>query len=420
MSLSFTPASTPEFLSTLLTRPALSTPWAAYAAMLLALGLASLLGSATMVESASRQPYGPRRDRLLGLTQRVEHAASLAYLDRPAAWVGAFRQGDFGGGDRPSVLRSASAPAALPARSAVDAGKDAAVPPGAAPLDAALPSVAAPLDAALPSVAKPALVSLPPIRRPLSADAPLRIHVIGDSFAEPLALELQRLQSGGAPIAVSMDAHIATALTRPDYFDWPARVAETLNPPALDLAASSGAALPDAGIAAGLPETLVVVFAGNEGQNMFVDGELLLTGTREWASEYQLRAAHLMDLAGQAGVQIYWIGLPPMRDEPLAAAAREINRVLGESAATRPWVQLVETWSMFAGADGGFAMVVEDDRGESYPARRQDGVHWTRAATDRVAARTLAVIEAEWGSPSQAGATGLDEIEDRLAQRGKP
>jgi hypothetical protein len=393
--------------------------------MLLALCLASLLGSTTLVEAAARQPFGPRRDLLLSGANRIDQIAATMRLDRPADWVQAVRAGDAGRMALPMMVQRASA--AEPWDSKVLSAESAAESPAAAfapiPLDSGSAVVMSPLSESPPSQPPSAPA---PLRRQASAESPLRVHVIGDSFAEPLGLELQRLQSTGVPIVVSMDARIATALTRPDYFDWPARVAETLQlrSPMVDGAAGSavpapmvdgaaGSANPDsgvalAGVARELPEILVVVFAGNEGQNMFVDGELLLTGSPEWASEYQLRAAALMDLAGQAGVEIYWIGLPPMRDEPLAAAAREINRVLAESAEARPWVQMVETWSMFVGLDGAFEMHVQDARGEAYQARRQDGVHWTRTATDQVAARALEVVAADWGWAGASGVAGAD------------
>ncbi len=399
-----------------------SSHWPAFAALLLAFGLAALLGSASLVEAAGHQAYGPRRDGMLTLTTGLHQAARRAGLDRPAIGLAALRAGDFGSirlassrpvvaaergegrGDapafairEPAYLPFATRGQPVPARASTTADEG---------LRRIGPRQAHSI-ASNPTSAMPTSLHSASRRRP-STVVPLRLHVAGDSFAEPLGLELQRIQALGLPIEVSMEGRIATALTRPDYFDWPARLSETMAEAAalVDMEAfgastispvSAERASASAAVPSGPIEVLLLVFAGNEGQNMFVDGQLLEAGSPEWAREYQRRAAGIMDAAGRARVELRWIGLPPMRDEPLASAARAINEVLRQAAADRPWVQIVETESMFSGPDGGYAFELPDERGEPYAARKRDGVHWTRPASDRVAALALAGVAEDWG-----------------------
>lgn len=234
----------------------------------------------------------------------------------------------------------------------------------------------APRRAASPTVTP--LPTLAQLRTVTLAD-PLRILVIGDSFAEPLGYELQRLAGLGEPIAARLDFKIATALTRPDYFDWPGRLAALL------------AEAPH-------PEAVVAVFGGNENQNMLSpDGQgLWRVGDPDWKAEYQRRVAAMMDLCRRQDLRLYWVGMPPMEDESHMAAARAINEVVPAAGRDRPWMRFVPTWELFAGPDGGFTPFQRDAAGEELVIRQGDGVHLTRPASDRLTALLLEQMKEDW------------------------
>lgn len=374
------PGAAPKAPATVSESPALreaSRPWAVFGALIVCLSTVAILASGRLADLAGRQDYGPRQRRLQGLAEawrgQVEAwglDAPEAAMDRLAAQVAAGPLGAWG-------LGRAGRPATRtrPGLQEGDAGKAAGVT--ATPLPRARESgspVGAGSTAPTPSPS-PTLAAL----RTVTLADPLRILVIGDSFAEPLGYELQRLAGQGEPIAARLDFKIATALTRPDYFDWPARLAALM-------------------AEAPRPEAVVAVFGGNENQNMLSpDGQgLWRVGDPDWKAEYQRRVAAMMDLCRQADLRLYWVGMPPMEDESHMAAARAINEVVPAAGRERPWVRFVPTWDLFAGPDGGFTPFQRDAAGEELVIRQGDGVHLTRPASDRLTAHLLARMKEDW------------------------
>ena len=338
--------------------------WPVLAAIWLGLLVVAVLASGRLSDLAERQPFGARRRLLLGSAQAWQSAVQATRLDAPerafnrlAADVAAGPLGAWGLG------RAAASKSSVPARAT-----DSLAGPPAGPSPTLTGATAAPSPTA----------TFVPLRTVTLAD-PLRVLVIGDSFAEPIGYELQRRSGLGEPLSARLDFKIATALTRPDYFDWPARLGELM------------AAEPH-------PEALVAVFGGNENQNMLspTDNALWTVGDPNWEEAYQRRVAAMMDLGRRPDLRLYWIGMPPMEDDSHMAAARAINKVVPMAAATRPWVRFVPSWDLFAGPDGGFTPFQRDASGEEVVIRQADGVHLTRPASDRLTAAVLEAIKRDW------------------------
>ena len=348
--------------------PSPSVHWRVLVALWLGLLLLAVLASGRMTDLVERQPFGARRRLLLGGAQAWQATVQAVGLDGPerafsrlAAGVAAGPLGAWGLGR--------AAPSAPPV---------AALGPSAAGLKGRPGPVAPSAATGSPSTAASPTADAAPLRTVTLAD-PLRILVIGDSFAEPIGYELQRRAGLGEPLGARLDFKIATALTRPDYFDWPARLAELMT-------------------AEPHPEAVVAVFGGNENQNMVSPAEdaLWTVGDADWEAAYQGRAAVMMDLVQRPDLRLYWIGMPPMEDESHMTTARSINKVVPAAAAVRPWVRFVPSWDLFAGPDGGFTAFQRDASGEEVVIRQADGVHLTRPASDRLTAELLKAIKRDW------------------------
>lgn len=223
-----------------------------------------------------------------------------------------------------------------------------------------------------------------PAPRRLDPTDPLRVHVAGDSMAQPLGYALQRLVVDDPRVVVTLDFRISTGLVRSDYFDWPERLASTVDaregPPNLPA-----------------PEVVVFFVGGNENQNMRVGIQtVLLRGTPEWAEAYGERAAEVMDIAGRGGARVVWVGMPVVRDPDFNAAAQRMNAAVSAAAENRPWVTFVDIWSMFAGPDGGFAPFLPGADGAPVQMRDEDGVHLSEDGTRRVGAAVFRSIGGVW------------------------
>jgi hypothetical protein len=348
-------------------------------------------------------PFGTSRTAALAMTGAIHGLATDVGLDRPALWVAA------------TLGRRDEVPRFRPPTPAAAAGAHSTVPvPTAAPTFRPRPRTPVPVPVAGPAtitfpsaVAAVATPTATPARRPaaglteeaqprplrplgpivprparpagraISPAAPLRVHIAGDSFAQPLGYHLARYGTRDGMITTQLDFKISSGLVRPDFFDWPARLAATMQ-----------AELP--------PEAIVVNLGGNDYQNLRTGEGVLRMGAPDWAAEYGRRAGVLMDLVEAQGARLYWVGMPITRDEGRNAAIRGMNAAVQAEAARRPWVQFVDSWSLFADAGGQFATYLPDETGQMVHVRQNDGIHLTMTGTQWVARQVYEAIGRDW------------------------
>jgi hypothetical protein len=213
--------------------------------------------------------------------------------------------------------------------------------------------------------------------RSVDSTSKLRLWAGGDSLGEYVGNQLLFPVADADLADVVLDYHISTGLARPDYFDWPAQLAAVMSQdPA--------------------PEALVFMVGGNDDQSMSTGSGVVPTGSPEWFAEYRRRVATMMDAGASASSHLYWIGLPPMRDQPRQEAAVAINRIVSEEATAREWVTFVDIEALFSGPDGGFSTHIDDAEGHQRVARAPDGVHITHTGSGWVAERIWTAIGQRW------------------------
>jgi len=323
----------------------------AIAATIVALVVGALLGSDSLVGLAQRQELGWERSVGLEAAHAVDRVADLLSLDRPARWAQGLRtdrSGRGGGGD--GQLAEGPGGGATPVPLAPSTP--------AAPPDATGDAAAGPLGGA------PSTTVAPDTPRIVSAAAPLRIYVGGDSMGRELGNGLSR----AAPVeltSLELDYQVSTGLSRPDFFDWPARL-------------SAVAGRPDGE----RPDVAVLIFGTNDDQNIASPDGVLGAGTEPWLAEYRSRVATVMDLLDRPGLHTVWVGLPPMRNRSFDAAMAALDEVYRQEAATRPWITYVDTDADFGG-----------DAAFSSDLRQQDGVHWSFHGADVLGESVWARLE---------------------------
>lgn len=217
----------------------------------------------------------------------------------------------------------------------------------------------------------------PVARRPVfSAARPLRLWVAGDSLVvTPGESIVRALERTGAVRAVTpVEGRIATGLERPELFDWYERIRTQLRRLRPDAVVLSFGANDDNDYMSGLP----------------ADVEIGDFGSPSWVREYRRRVAALMDVVARRGRLLFWIGLPITRDEGQSARFDVINRIVHDEAAKRRGrVFYVDTYTLFAGDDGGYAEYLPDSTGGLVKVRAPDGVHFARLGGDLIAAAVL-------------------------------
>ena len=311
----------------------------------LALVFSSLLLAPGMHKSAFNGQPSTKRDVSLALTGGLTHVSHALLLDRPRALV-----------------------------------QDAMGRQHADRIDVAIvvpPSTVTPKPGPTPS-GKPAkpVVPKPAAKQAFTPKKKLRLWIAGDSLVIVPGYSIVRA-AGGSPVIQSVggvDGHVATGLTRPDVFNWFEELSTQVNRLHPNVVVMNFGANDDHDYMTGLPPGTSI-------------GPFLSTS---WIKEYRRRVGAVMDIVNHAGGVVVWIGLPVTRSPAETQEFDRINAiVLGEAKARPGKVIFIDTYTMFAGDNGGYSEYLQNDKGDSIKVRAGDGVHFEPAGGDLIARQVL-------------------------------
>ena len=182
------------------------------------------------------------------------------------------------------------------------------------------------------------------------------------------------VRAAGASPAIeavgTVDGRISTGLTRPDVFNWFDEIRRQ--------------------VAELHPKVVVLGFGGNDDKAYMTglpDGTSIGDfGSWAWRKEYGRRVGGVMDTINRAGGFAIWIGLPQTRSADQTQRFDVINAVAQKQARKRAGrAAYIDTYTMFAGDDGGYAQYLPDGSGRLEKVRADDGVHFERTGGDMIA-----------------------------------
>ena len=205
----------------------------------------------------------------------------------------------------------------------------------------------------------------------------VKVVVYGDSLAGMPGIALRRMLKGTAA-SVVLDYKSSSGISRPDFFDWAAR-----------MAAQRRRIHPD----------IVVIYMGaNDWQNMRSGGHIYTRGSRAWDALYARRAARLMDIARSEGATVYVIGQTITgRTRGYARHMAHLNAIVKPVARRRANVRFVTTWSLFATPGGAYSSRLRTSSGALVNMRSRDCIHFSGAGASRMAGRIRHRVESDWG-----------------------
>lgn len=357
------------------------------AGLALCLLIAALLSSGRLLTIAERQEFSDSRDRWINAAEVLDDSASAVGLDIGANAIERALHdeassdvvlGDQAASQQPGTSSTMEAPATslttmgpqLPVTTA----------PGAQP-----PTT--PSTTAQPTTTTaPTTTTTPPLTmRQITSDEPLRVWAGGDSLGEYVGSRLQYKVADLSLAEFQLDYHISTGLTRPDYFDWPAQLSTAM------LAGDDPSRR---------PEAVIFMAGGNDDQPMRTEDAKLATNSAEWLDEYRRRVATMMDITAYSDVRLYWIGLPPMKDERRESIAVNVNQLLAEEAALREWVTFIDIVPLLLDEEGNYNQYIVGPDGQSRKARERDGVHVTARASQWISQQVWDLLLADWAVPT--------------------
>jgi hypothetical protein len=322
--------------------------------LFLGLLLAALLQAEGLRKQAQIQPAGFQRDLALRATRPLVRVSRALHLTTPRheLQVAIGRQNE----DR------------------IDAQVHLTLPPPAGPL----PSTSTNLSTTTGrTTTNRAHRAPPPVRRPrFSATRPLRIWIAGDSLAQIPGQALERVTNPAVKV-VGVESRLSTGLARPDLYNWFTRVQEAPSQLALKVAVFSFGADDAHDFMAGIP--------GGKSVG--------LLGSPSWNAEYRRRVDGVTRELNAKNVYVVWLGLPIPDGPGFRKSFPIINRILESVVAGHPkGAAYVDTWHILDDAHGRYAPYLRV-HGKLTLMRLPDGVHYTAAAGDLIAAQLLKQLD---------------------------
>ncbi len=189
-------------------------------------------------------------------------------------------------------------------------------------------------------------------------DNPLSMWIIGDSLTHFFGEVMVQIANDTDVISAQTESQISSGLSRPDYYDWPARITDIL--------------LEED------PDVIVLTLGGNDAQGVTVGGTVLRAFSPAWVTEYSTRVGHIMDLVTVVPNRVLiWGGIPIMKDERFDDRMQQLNAIYEAEAAQRDRVSFVPSRELFSGPDGEYSRYLTDENGQRVDARLNDGIHFS-------------------------------------------
>ena len=191
--------------------------------------------------------------------------------------------------------------------------------------------------------------------------------MFGDSQAQGLAAGLQRAARKAGGPRIQNRARPGTALTNPSVYDWPAELQTYV---------------PDPGVGAA-----VLMFGGNDHYGMRTGpGVLVPLHTDAFHALYAARAAAVLASLLKLKLRVFWVGDPICRTDGFSSDMRYLNGIFQEVVAGTP-ATFVDIYAAVADESGQYAAYGKSLDGAITRLRLDDGIHFTAAGYDILAAR---------------------------------
>jgi uncharacterized protein len=196
-----------------------------------------------------------------------------------------------------------------------------------------------------------------------AADA-TRLAVFGDSLAIDLSKALERFYAEDPNLVVINQGVSSSGFVRDDYFDWNEAIAEQIAEDSFDLA--------------------VVIIGINDRQEITTNSGALAPLSEQWNAAYQARVARFLGALRSARKPVIWIGLPPMSKAEYSAAISQISNIQ-RLASFSGGAEYLDIYERFLGEDGKYSSHGPDVNGQSALMRKDDGIHFSSAGSDKLA-----------------------------------
>ena len=212
-----------------------------------------------------------------------------------------------------------------------------------------------------------------PVKPLFTAAHPLRVWVAGDSLAQVPGDALERF--GGAIDVVGVESRLSTGLARTDLYNWFTRIQQA--PRQLH------------------PDVVVFSFGADDAHDYMGGAHVGAFGSPSWIAEYRRRIDGVTRELNAEGIRVVWLGLPIPDGPGFKKSFPVVNTILeGVAHAHAKDAIYVDTWHRLDDFHGRYAQYLRV-HGKLMQVRASDGVHYTQAGGDLVAAEVVAQLR-DW------------------------
>ncbi len=198
-----------------------------------------------------------------------------------------------------------------------------------------------------------------------------RLFVFGDKMATGLLAGLWRVLENNPRFVARGRFNAGSGLVRLRYYDWQRAIAQVLDSRPVDIG--------------------VVMLGVNDVRDIVAGGRRIPFGSEEWKRIYATRLDAIIETFRNAGVALYLVGLPPVREARLDAGVRLVDELIRQRARASG-VRYIGIRKHFAGPDGGFVENGADINGAITRLRARNGVHFIKAGNTVLAKLVMDVI----------------------------
>jgi len=204
---------------------------------------------------------------------------------------------------------------------------------------------------------------------PAAVTGARHIAVVGDSLAVGVGMTMEKNLKQYEGVACTPMGKVSTGLIAKKKYDWDRSLEELIR--------------------TNRPDALVVVMGGNDSNNN-IGGKA--AGSEAWKEAYSAKVRDFLKIASDGGVTVFWAGLPIMKDEAYSKRVEAANEAAKNACQAFSNCVYIDSWSMFADENGGYAAAKALDGGKTVSLRAKDGVHLTMTGYDYLCREILTKV----------------------------
>ena len=195
-----------------------------------------------------------------------------------------------------------------------------------------------------------------PVAVNFSGNEKIQIALVGDSMmAVGLAPVLRRALAKEDNMNVIRAYRSGTGLGRPDVFNWMEEYPKMRG--------------------VHKPHIIICAIGANDAQGFQIDKTVYAFGTPQWNAVYAERVRNFLNLLGQDGARIIWLGMPAMREPNFSKRMMAVSALTKSVVTEYPQVTWLDPNLFLNDAGNGFTQFRFNQKGKMIRLRGDDGIH---------------------------------------------